>query len=148
MYAEAIASAWSCQLHESHFATQRMTVDAGYIDGAAPMAGKLDEGCCVELGRKGEVYGDAPAGMQMEVTLDVAGDELGRALALDGRYIAAARSERSAKCYPIVQEGVTRMCRCEPLLSNQSNKWDELWQVRLSARGGLAQCCLQPIVPG
>jgi hypothetical protein len=45
-------------------------------------------------------------------------------------------------------KSVTRMCRCEPLLSNQSNRWDELRQVRLSARSGLAQCCLQPIVPG
>ena len=32
------------------------------------------------------------------------------------------------------EECVTRLCRCEPLLSNQSNKWDELRQVRLSAR--------------
>jgi hypothetical protein len=28
----------------------------------------------------------------------------------------------------------TRMCRCEPLLSNQSNRWDMLRQVRLSAQ--------------
>ena len=92
----------------------------------------------------------------MEGTVDVTGDELARALALDGRHIAAARPESFAKCGAVVGragfdhevEGVTRMCRCEPLLSNQSNKWDELRQVRLSARGGLAQCCLQPIVPG
>ena len=41
----------------------------------------------------------------------------------------------------------TRRCRCEPLLSNQSNKWDELRQVRLSAQGGPAQCCRKPRVP-
>jgi len=29
------------------------------------------------------------------------------------------------------------------LLSNLSNKWDELRQVRLSARSGPAQCCQQ-----
>lgn len=29
---------------------------------------------------------------------------------------------------------VTRLCRCEPLLSTQSNKWGGLRQVRLSAR--------------
>jgi hypothetical protein len=36
-------------------------------------------------------------------------------------------------------EDVTRLCRCEPLLSTQSNKWGGLRQVRLSARGGHAQ---------
>ena len=41
---------------------------------------------------------------------------------------------------------VTRLCRCEPLLSDQSNKWDELQQVRLSARGGLAQFCPQALM--
>ena len=90
MYAEAIASLWPCQLHETHLATQRVTVDAGYIDAAVTIARKLDEGGRVELRRKREVYGDAPAGTQMEVTLDVASDELGRALALDGGHIAAA----------------------------------------------------------
>jgi hypothetical protein len=40
---------------------------------------------------------------------------------------------------PKDMKSVTRLCRCEPLLSDQSNKWDELQQVRLSARGGLAQ---------
>jgi hypothetical protein len=141
-----------------------VTVDAGHIDGAVTIAGKLNEGRRIELGRKGEIYGNAPAGTQMEVTLDVAGDELGRAGALDGRHVAASRPESLAECCAVVgwarfdheikdpkpskKRGVTRMCRCEPLLSNQSNKWDELRQVRLSARGGLAQCCLQPIVPG
>ena len=41
--------------------------------------------------------------------------------------------------WPQAMKSVTRLCRCEPLLSDQSNKWDELQQVRLSARGGLAQ---------
>ena len=44
------------------------------------------------------------------------------------------------------EKSVTRLCRCEPLLSNQSNKWDELQQVRLSARGGLAQFCPQALM--
>ena len=102
MYAETIASLWPCQLHESHLATQWMTVDAGYVDEAVTIAGKLDEGCCIELGGKREVYGDAPAGTQMEVTVDVAGDELGSALALGGRHIAASRPESFAKCCAIV----------------------------------------------
>jgi len=79
-----------------------MTVDAGYMDGAVTIAGKLDEGRCIELGRKGEVYGDTPAGTQMEVAVDVSGDELSCASALDGRHVAASRPERFAKCYPIV----------------------------------------------
>ena len=117
-----------------------MPVDAGYMDRAVTIAGKLDEGSCIELGRKRKVYGDAPAGPQMEVPVDVAGDELSRADALDGRYVAASRPQSFAKCCASVgqagfdQESVTRMCRCEPLLSNQSNKWDELRQVRLSAQ--------------
>jgi hypothetical protein len=79
-----------------------VTVDAGYIDRAVTIAGKLDEGRCIELGRKGEVYGDAPAWAQMDVTIYVAGYELGGASALDRRHIAASRPERLAKYYPIV----------------------------------------------
>ena len=73
-----------------------MTVDAGYMDDAVTIAGQLDEGCCVELGGKGEVYGDAPTGTQMEVTVDVAGNELSRASALFLRHAAALRSESFA----------------------------------------------------
>src|ERR1700742_4939764 len=47
----------------------------------------------------------------------------------------AARKELRAAAR-LESKGVTRMCRCEPLLSNQSNKWDGLQQVRLSAQGG------------
>jgi hypothetical protein len=44
------------------------------------------------------------------------------------------------------EKSVTRLCRYESLLSNQSNKWDGLQQVRLSARGGLAQFCPQGLM--
>lgn len=106
MYAEAIASLWPCQLYESHLATQWMTVDAGYVDDAVTIAGKLDEGRRIELGGKRQVYGDAPAGTQMEVTVYVAGDELGSVLALDGRDRAASRPERFAKCCAVVPRAV------------------------------------------
>src|SRR6185437_568666 len=39
-------------------------------------------------------------------------------------------------------DGATRLCRCGPLLSNQSNRWDELQQVRLSAQ--LRTCTMLP----
>ena len=64
----------------------------------------------------------------------------------------ARRRERSdvrrdLRTSPKLESGsVTRRCRCEPLLSNQSNKWDELQQVRLSARSGLAQFCPQVLM--
>ena len=60
---------------------------------------------------------------------------------------AAARRVCGRRSVPRESGSVTRLCRCEPLLSNQSNKWDELRQVRLSARGGLAQCCPQALCP-
>jgi hypothetical protein len=53
-----------------------------------------------------------------------------------GERHAVAQIEHS----PDEFEDVTRLCRCEPLLSTQSNKWGGLRQVRLSARGGHAQC--------
>ena len=52
-----------------------------------------------------------------------------------GERHAVAQIEHS----PDEFEDVTRLCRCEPLLSTQSNKWGGLRQVRLSARGGHAQ---------
>jgi hypothetical protein len=55
---------------------------------------------------------------------------------------------QAMRIWPQAMKSVTRQCRCEPLLSDQSNKWDELQQVRLSARGGLAQFWPQENVPG
>ena len=37
--------------------------------------------------------------------------------------------------------GATRLCRHRPLLSTWSNIWGRPRHLRLSARGGLAQCC-------
>ncbi len=62
------------------------------------------------------------------------------------------RARRSAvrncarTCCRLESGSVTRLCRCEPLLSNRSNKWDGLRQVRLSAQGGLAQFCRQALM--
>ena len=50
------------------------------------------------------------------------------------RALSAARSDLRVAPGAGESGSATRMCRCEPLLSNQSNKWDELLQVRLSAR--------------
>jgi len=46
------------------------------------------------------------------------------------------------------EEGATRQCRCESLLSNRSNRWSRPRQVRLSARSGPAQCCRKNLAPG
>src|SRR5579872_5849645 len=61
------------------------------------------------------------------------------------RARSAARKDLRAAA-KVGSGSVTRRCRCEPLLSNQSNKWDELQQVRLSARSGLAQFCPQVLM--
>ena len=50
------------------------------------------------------------------------------------RALSTARNDLRALPKVVKSGSVTRVCRCEPLLSNQSNKWDELRQVRLSAR--------------
>jgi hypothetical protein len=67
-----------------------MAVDAWDINCAAAVARELDERGSVELGRERRVYGNAPVGPQMEVTLDVSSNELARAKAPFRRNIPAA----------------------------------------------------------
>ena len=62
------------------------------------------------------------------------------------RALRLARSDLRA-AFTEVSGSATRRCRCDPLLSNQSNKWDELRQVRLSAHRRTCTCCTQALSP-
>jgi hypothetical protein len=62
-----------------------MPVDAWNIDMATTIARELDKGSGVEFGGQRRIYGDAPPGLQMEIAVGVAGDELGYAVAFTSR---------------------------------------------------------------
>jgi hypothetical protein len=70
-----------------------MAVDARDIDMATTLASELDERDGVELSGKRRIYGDAPPSLQMEMAIDVAGDELGSAGALGGRHTSTLGAE-------------------------------------------------------
>ena len=137
---------------EAHAAHARPRVYARQIDEAAAAQRERDEAGGVELFGGSGVDADAPAGTEIEVRSAMARDPLRGARTLGGGDRPASRPDGrpqgSAGAGRLESGSVTRLCRCEPLLSNQSNKWDELWQVRLSAHGGLAQCCRRALPRG
>src|SRR5579862_7921635 len=58
-----------------------------------------------------------------------------RAARLTARRRALSSARSALRAVPRLEsESATRLCRYEPLLSNQSNRWDVLQQVRLSAQ--------------
>lgn len=115
---------------------------------------QFEQWCRIELAADGQVDADPQAGFEPadsgEVECDLA---MGRC-AFRSRQQGSAtpkfpsQGRASGERHAVAQiehspdefEDVTRLCRCEPLLSTQSNKWGGLRQVRLSARGGHAQC--------
>jgi hypothetical protein len=88
MYAETVEALWACQFHEPHLAARGMAIDTGDINYAAAAASESDQWSGVELSRHGGVYGDAPAGTQMDVAVRVLRHELGCEGALGGGYSA------------------------------------------------------------
>ena len=127
-------------------------VDARQIDSASALERELDERRGIELFGHRRVERDALAGTADETRDRRARDRLEAPARYAGSMARRAARSSFRKGYAVYwqpsdswrwSKNITRRCRCEPLLSNQSNKWDEPRQVRLSARGGLAQCCTQ-----
>jgi len=128
--------------------------DSGQVSDTAVSAQQFDEWCRIELTADGQVEADTQAGSEAaesrEVECDLAMSRFAFRLRQSGSATPKllSQSRTSGERHAVAQiehspdefEDVTRLCRCEPLLSTQSNKWGGLRQVRLSARGGHAQC--------
>ena len=149
---QVIAAHGTARFDELHAAPAQVRRSRQVDAAAAAHSRKRDQWRGVKLGGQWRIHGDAQARAQIKVAVGCAVRRQARChAALCGqerrRRSFFKRWRRADRSWTRNSEGVTRMCRCEPLLSNQSNKWDELRQVRLSARSGPAQCCLQAISP-
>ena len=130
----------AAQLEEAHAARGARPVDARQVDAAAAPLRQLDERGGVQLARQGGVDRDAPArpsgagrGRRCAATPRAPRARARRGVTARRRATRLARSDLRAASGE-ESGSATRLCRCGPLLSNQSNRWDELRQVRLSAR--------------
>ena len=95
----------------------------------------------VDFAGQPEVDADAtPASPEAEAP-QLTPDGALRGLALAGGQAAAQRAEVPPRFAGRKGRGATRLCRHRPLLSTWSNIWGRPRHLRLSARGGLAQCC-------
>jgi len=103
MYAEAVEALSACQFHELHLVARGMAVDAGYINYAAAAACELDQWDGIELGGHGGIYGNAPAGTQMEIAISVVGDESRCVGTVDGGYAAPLGAQLLPQCSAIVR---------------------------------------------
>jgi hypothetical protein len=128
--------------------------DAGQVGDTTASAQDFKKWPRIELTTDGQVDADTQARFEPAESREEECDSAVRRFAFPLRQSASAtpkfpsQSRTSGERHAVAQiehslekiEDVTRLCRCEPLLSTQSNKWGGLRQVRLSARGGHAQC--------
>jgi len=133
---------------------QRLSLQDRQVDFAAAIPGSADQPGAIDLAIYGQVSGNAPGTLhQRQLPGERTGGMAGLAGKLRGQGASLA-NELGAQFRAVhegpasdIKSGSSRLCRDEPSPSNQGDRWGQPRQIRLSAKGGRAQYCLQTTTP-